>query len=793
MQKKKGKATRVLFVILLLLLILVVGMLLVPDTVKAAGIVNFVKSKMYQYSLYDLENYDLDFYVDMSWTWLPWNWTDGIGRSIMYGIYSFTNALWSLSKVMSFGTGEIVSEAYSFDIINELADTIGTNLQKLAGVSKYGFASEGFFPGFLMLIIVVIGVYVAYVGLYKREFSKAISAVVNAVVIFIFSTALIVYAPTCIKALNEFSSEASTQALDLGMGLSMPGTSVEKGGSVDKLRDELFNIQIYQPWLLLQYGTTDTNTIGEERISSLLSVNPEDAYGQTREEVVKKEIETYGNLRMTTTKVMTRFGEVLFIFFINLIISIFVILLSGLMILSQVLFIIYVLFLAISFVLSMFPTNNGLAKKSLLKVFNVILMRAGYVLIATITFSISTMVYSVSAKHSFVVIGILQVIVYAGVFLNMGDILQFMSLQTDRGIAKFGAVGGMVAYQKMRHKEMRRERKMDARMDKAKANIKEKAGQGFHAVKDKGYEMADRRALNYHRQLAADRASETVRKRKDLDYAVAGKTPDAVSADFHSASTGKLYDRYYNRAYGHELGKEKKKYKLVKGGAEMVDAKFYDSVRVESSNKYRRPKLWQRGAAGKFVSEKYYGRVPRSRRERAENRLSQSAMPFEQKKYNVAAKDKVPRIEKQQYLKKNQELQSVQMLGKRAEKLSGAASSLKTSPENMRHEGVALRSRNEALARRTNESAARMSKDDENMGRRTKKNASVEKQVELVDRNIIRRNKDMSSEINSRQDGIYKHKAEKWNRNSVERLREQKSSSRTTIRHGRGKKGNRRG
>ena len=49
---------------------------LVDDTVNADNL----------YSQYPLENYQLDFYVDNSWGWLPWNWLDGIGKSVQYGL-----------------------------------------------------------------------------------------------------------------------------------------------------------------------------------------------------------------------------------------------------------------------------------------------------------------------------------------------------------------------------------------------------------------------------------------------------------------------------------------------------------------------------------------------------------------------------------------------------------------------------------------------------------------------------------------------------------------------------------
>lgn len=647
MGKKWRIKRKTVFVLLLAVLLLATGFLIIPETVKASGFVDFVQDATYRYSSYSLENYDLDFYVDMSWTWLPWNWTDGIGRSIMYGVYCFTNALWTLSRYISFATGEIVTEAYRLDLISELSDTIGANLQKLAGVSPSGFSAEGFYPGFIMLIIAVTGGYTAYVGLIKREFSKALSAVINMLIIFICSTAFIAYAPTCIKSINDFSADISTGALKLGIGLTMPGAASGEDGSVDLIRDNLFNVQIYQPWLLMQYGTTDVSgVIGEDRVNRLLSVSPEEAYGETREAVVKDEIENHNNTRMTTTKVAARFGEVLLIFIVNLAISIFVTLLSGLMIFSQILFIIYVLFLAVSFVISMFPTFNGLAKKSLMKVFNVILQRTGYVLIITITFMISTMVYSISGNHSFVVIGLLQIIVYAGVFLNLGDILQFMSVQQDRGMNKLGLLGGALVYRKMRRSGARHERRAEERKEK----VKRAAAGAVTGAAGWAHNKIDQKAGEAMRQQFAQdrqrRAEKRARQKNRFDYTASKDTPKTSGADFHGTSSSQLLNKYLNRVHGRDFGRVRDgRYKPAKNAPKVNEFGFESGVQNEDIKKFRRPELWKDRVTGKNLRDKYQGNVIKNKADGAVKGASVETDAHSGRRYYAAEKRKVPKAD----------------------------------------------------------------------------------------------------------------------------------------------------
>ena len=101
------------------------------------------------------------------------------------------------------------------------------------------------------------------------------------------------------------------------------------------------------------------------------------------------------------------------------------------MIFSQVLFIIYAMFLPISFILSMIPTYEGMAKKALTKLFNTIMMRAGITLIITTAFSISTMFYSISSGYPFFMIAFLQIVTFAGIYFKLGDLMAMFSLQSS--------------------------------------------------------------------------------------------------------------------------------------------------------------------------------------------------------------------------------------------------------------------------------------------------------------------------------------------------------------------------
>ena len=427
----KEKVFHVLKLVLLAVTVTLVLLSLLGTVAHASGLVDDTVNADNLYSKYPLSNYQLDFYVDNSWSWLPWNWLDGIGKSVQYGLYCITNFVWTISLYLSNATGYVVQQAYKLDFINDMADSIGKSIQTLAGVTENGFSSSGFYVGFLLIIILIVGVYTAYTGLLKRETSKALHAVINFVVVFIVSASFIAYAPNYIQKINDFSSDISTASLDLGTKIMLPDSQSKGKDSVDLIRDSLFSIQVEKPWLLLQFGNSDTEEIGTDRVEALVSASPSDEDGETRENVVKTEIEDNDNDNLTIPQVVNRLGMVFFLLIFNLGITIFIFLLTGMMLFSQILFIIYAMFLPISFLLSMIPTYENMAKQAVVRVFNAIMTRAGITLIVTVAFSISSMFYNISKDYPFFMVAFLQIICFAGIYMKLGELMSMFSLNAN--------------------------------------------------------------------------------------------------------------------------------------------------------------------------------------------------------------------------------------------------------------------------------------------------------------------------------------------------------------------------
>ena len=396
----------------------------------AAGLLDETIDTAHEFSKYPIDNYQLDFYVDSSWDWLPWNWLDGIGKTAQYAIYLFTNFLWTLNLYISNAVGYLIQQAYDLDFISSAASEIGKNIQLIAGVSASGLDSTGLFPGMMAIVTLLVGVYCTYAGLIKRETTKAFHAALNFVVVFVVSVGLIAYAPSAISGVNEFSSDISNGIVDVSAKILAPDAAGENTG-VSAIRDCLFGIQVKQPWLIMQFGDSDVENIGEERVNSLLGTSPDENRGKDREEVVKTELEDYDNGNLTVTEVTSRFGLSVFFLIFNLIVSAFAIMLTGSMLLSQILFIISAMFLPVSLLISMIPAFSGTSRRAVISLFNTIMLRVGTTLLTTFVLVLSSLAYTIANGKPFVVVVLLQVIVFAGVYMERDKLLGMIGLRDE--------------------------------------------------------------------------------------------------------------------------------------------------------------------------------------------------------------------------------------------------------------------------------------------------------------------------------------------------------------------------
>ena len=127
----------------------------------------------------------------------------------------------------------------------------------------------------------------------------------------------------------------------------------------------------------------------------------------------------------------------MFFLIFNLIVSVFAIMLTGSMLLSQILFIISAMFLPVSLLISMIPAFSGTSKRAVISLFNTIMLRVGTTLLTTFVLVLSSLAYTIANGKPFVVVVLLQVIVFAGVYMERDKLLGMIGLR-DEGTGRVG-------------------------------------------------------------------------------------------------------------------------------------------------------------------------------------------------------------------------------------------------------------------------------------------------------------------------------------------------------------------
>lgn len=371
---------------------------------------------------YPVEHYYLDFYADVGSAWLPWNWGDNIGAQLLSVVHMLTNVIWRLCVVLSSFGVWLIGMAYQVDFISSAIELLASNIQKIAGIGPGGFMSHGLFPSLALLAILCAGVFFAWTGLVKNQVSRAVSDLLSFIVIFVLGMGVIAYAEDYLVMINDFQKDFNQEVLDIGAMLMYGG---DGGRGTEGIEDNLFSVLVGTPYLFLQYGTTDAEVIGQERIGRLLSLPP---LTEEREAVVKDEVVELENENMGMSSVISRFAMVLLIFVCDIVIDGCVMLFCGMLIVSEILFILYVSFFPVALAYSLFPDSTGRLRQSLTDCFGMLMMRPCMTLILTVVFGLSKLCYELSRTENFLWMMFLQVILFVFSFVNSRKLLGYMRI-----------------------------------------------------------------------------------------------------------------------------------------------------------------------------------------------------------------------------------------------------------------------------------------------------------------------------------------------------------------------------
>ncbi|ALA55213.1 Membrane protein, putative (plasmid) [Shouchella clausii] len=371
------------------------------------------------YNEYPQHHYYLDSYIDTSGDWMPWNWAEGAGKQIFIALAELTNSIWQLNVLLAHFTGFIVQEAFTLDFVSSVTNVIGKAIQGVAGFSN-GFHSDGLWPLLVTFMLCLVGTWAAYVGIVKRETSRAWGGLISSLIVFVFSLGFFANAGTILKELNDWSSNIQSNILNVSASIVNPGSSYDQDEGIASIRNQMFDLMVKKPYTILQYGSTE---IEQERVNELLSVDPL-RDGESREEIAKIEVEDRDNAMMGLGGVSQRAAFIPLLFIANTIIGVFSLIVSGSIILYQLVFLALALFAPVPLLMAVVPRWQQSAVVWFSKLVHAQLMKIAIALLLTILFGISSILYQATSNGDIGYLGmmLLQIVCFVGIWSKRKDL-----------------------------------------------------------------------------------------------------------------------------------------------------------------------------------------------------------------------------------------------------------------------------------------------------------------------------------------------------------------------------------
>lgn len=374
---------------------------------------------------YPLDNYKLE-------TQIPDGGVTGLGNVGDKGMAGINNGLWSLNKQIGDFAIYAVSELLSYDLISQITD-------KMATISNNVYANMT--EVFLSLFLTIAVATAAYRFFLNRNEGGGVKALVGTLLIMVVMFGYFNNTAKVISYINSFSQFIDGKAMSTNVMVSStqpvdPSKVKDPKEGTALLQNQLFELMILRPYLLLQYGTTDETEINKQdpnRVDTLLSIKP---YGdqptQLRKQIVDHEVNDLGNVPMSPGYEGERLGKILLTIVLTLFITVPVLIMAGMAFLLQIFLICILIFAAIPLCMAVIPSFAPTAGHFFKRVFSLILHKAALTLIISAALGISTLVYNLTSKttglNGYMMMAFVVAVIFFGIFKFRMEILHVVTL-----------------------------------------------------------------------------------------------------------------------------------------------------------------------------------------------------------------------------------------------------------------------------------------------------------------------------------------------------------------------------
>lgn len=376
-----------------------------------------------------------------------WEVPENLSNSGHFFIHQLVNTMWQFLVLFDLGVISYIESAYSSDIVDSFADTVGGAVRSVAGFSDGKIGSSGVWGELSSFMIVLAGAWAAYMLVIKRATTKAGSGLATTMVVLVLSLALFSNPSGAMRYLNDLSTGLSQEILGVGVELTPPDDpppiderllqrgilpenkprEIPKEAVSFKIADRLYDMMVYEPYLMLQYGKTSKDiTPGQAK-----SILQHKVMGKNRADAVKKEVgdpEKPKNYMMTTAGTFERMAIVILLWGCHIVWGIALLVIAGAILFYQLLFILLTLFAPFALLMALVPTWTHVGINWCQKWVGAIMMKLILSLFLSLVLTLSQVLYKTTppTEYGYIWTITLQLILIIGILWKRKDLLNIM-------------------------------------------------------------------------------------------------------------------------------------------------------------------------------------------------------------------------------------------------------------------------------------------------------------------------------------------------------------------------------
>ncbi|SHF34908.1 hypothetical protein SAMN05444392_11658 [Seinonella peptonophila] len=376
------------------------------------------------YNQYPLSHYQIDLSLENPYFWEFNDKANNVGN---YFFNEINNAIWKVNVFGSRVTVWVLENAINLNLVEDIGQSISEALKRLAGISQGEISQKGIYGLLFPLMVIIMGFWVGWQSIALENEEGAIKGIIHACVVIFFALSFFYYSHSIIQSMNQASSGMTKEFLGISTNLiSMDSIDYTSDEAEVRAGNNLWNVMVFKPYLLLQYGTT---SVEEKRRNDLLKQDPQ---SKKRADLVKKEIsvksdEGYENKNMTSSNNSTRLGFIVMVLCFNVVLGLMVILLSAGIPFFQLYFMFLILLSPIALAWAIVPFWKESLYRWSSEVLGALLMKLSLGVVLAIFFAFSSALYDFSEEKGYVFMMFMQLCLLALLFWKSKEIFQLVT------------------------------------------------------------------------------------------------------------------------------------------------------------------------------------------------------------------------------------------------------------------------------------------------------------------------------------------------------------------------------